>query len=336
MANTARHLHGARNHVHADLMKFNPAFAVFYGKFLMAAYKMYEGCPDNPTPPIAPLPAGYEFVAWVQMQDFTPLGPLPYTFYGLIASNSSNPNQCVLAIRGTEIDIEWIDDATNIAAVPMPEFGGMVGYGFYTIYRTFQVVCPQRGKAQARKILEGSFAQQVANAVTQCYSEKIKHPEFVVTGHSLGAALATLYVAENSITPKSPIPLICTFASPLVGDADFASKFDELKIPSWRIVNEPDLVPKVPGYSIIPPLAYKHIQTEYLVNSTASAVKNIPCYHHLETYLHMLDKTQPLKCKCKLPAGTTRTSPPTSTQKEIALSVPGESGTAINITIKIE
>jgi hypothetical protein len=274
MANTARHLHGARNHVHADLMKFNPALAVFYGKFLMAAYKMYEGCPDNPTPPIAPLPAGYEFVAWVQMQDFTPLGPLPYTFYGLIASNSSNPNQCVLAIRGTEIDIEWIDDATNIAAVPMPEFGGMVGYGFYTIYRTFQVVCPQRGKAQARKILEGSFAQQVANAVTQCYSEKIKHPEFVVTGHSLGAALATLYVAENSITPKSPIPLICTFASPLVGDADFASKFDELKIPSWRIVNEPDLVPKVPGYSIIP---LSHIST------SRRSIWSIPQHQRLKT-----------------------------------------------------
>jgi hypothetical protein len=339
MAKGARNLHEVRNHVHADRMKFDPALAVFYGRFLMTAYKMYEsdpGCPTPPIAPIAPLPVGYEFVAWVQMRDFTLFGPGPYTFYGLIACNSSNPNQCVLAIRGTESIIEWLDDFTTISAVQMPDFGGEVGSGFYQIYRTLRVVCPQRGNAQARKILIGSFAEQVADTMTECYSEKIKHPEFVVTGHSLGAALATLYVAENSIAPKRPIPLICTFASPFVGDEAFASKFDKLGIPSWRIVNEPDLVPKAPRYSIIPPLAYQHVRTEYLCNSTASAVQSWACYHYLETYLHMLDRTQPLKDECKLPAGTTRTSPLISTQKEIVLSMPHEAGTTINITIKIE
>jgi hypothetical protein len=185
----------------------------------------------------------------------------------------------------------------------MPDFGGEVGYGFYKVYRTFQVVCPQRGNAQVRKILKGSFAQQVANAMTECYSQHIPNPEFVVTGHSLGGALATLYVAENSISPKNRIRLICTFASPFVGDDDFASKFDALKIPSWRIVNEPDVVPKVPSLSLIPPLAYKHVQTMHPINSGKTTIQSLACWHYLETYLHTLDKTQPLKCKCKLPAG---------------------------------
>jgi|SRR5215469_8034745 len=82
----------------------NPKAAVLYGQFVQAAYSMYGAAPNNLTPPPSPdFPAGYNLVAWVQMQDFI-IGSTGPTFYGF------NPNQFALAIRGTSNGIEWWDD----------------------------------------------------------------------------------------------------------------------------------------------------------------------------------------------------------------------------------
>jgi Lipase (class 3) len=278
-------------------MAIDPTRAVFYGQCVEVVYKMYESAPNNATPaPSWALPAGYKFVAWVQMRDFTPIGPGPYTFYGLIASSPSDPNKYVLAIRGTEDLIEWFDDLTSIVLVPMPAFG-QVGDGFYTIYQTLRVVYPPLGGALGVESLEpaGSFADQVVAATRRHSAQADKSAQIEVTGHSLGAALATIYVAENSHGPNATIPLICTFASPRVGDHDFASKFDQLGITSWRIVNQPDIVPTLPF------LGFWHVGTEYLYNSASSTVWSLPCFHALETYLHLLDPNQPLQKQCIWP-----------------------------------
>jgi pimeloyl-ACP methyl ester carboxylesterase len=142
----------------------------------------------------------------------------------------------VLAIRGTEDLVEFLDDLTAIAPVPFPGFGGNVGDGFYSIYRTLRVVYPSHQDLHALESpeMEGTFAEQVATAI----SRHSAHPEkqIVVTGHSLGAALATLYVAENAVLKNARggnITLICAFAAPLVGDSDFVSRFDNLPVASW-------------------------------------------------------------------------------------------------------
>jgi hypothetical protein len=275
--------------------------AVVFGQCVEVVYKMYENAqpPNNPTPaPGWPLPKGYRFVAWVQMRDFSPFGPGPYTFYGLIASDPSDATKCVLAIRGTESPIEWFDDLTSIVLAPMPKIPGwgQVGAGFYEIYQTLRVVYPSHVGAQGVESLEpvGTFAQQVAHAIQRytARTDKLEKLKIAVTGHSLGAALATIYVADNSVNAKATIPLICTFASPRVGDPDFASKFDKLGIESWRIVNEPDFVPTQPF------LGFRHVHTEYLYNSGSSVVYTLSCLHALETYLHLLDPKQPLQMSC--------------------------------------
>jgi hypothetical protein len=66
------------------------------------------------------------------------------------------------------------------------------------------------------------------------------------TGHSLGAALATLAAKRYGKALG-----LYTFGSPRVGDVDFA---DDFRVSAYRFVNNNDIVAKVP-----PPIRYKHI-----------------------------------------------------------------------------
>jgi Lipase (class 3) len=336
---------------------FNPQRAVLYGQFVDTAYSMYESAPSNPTPsPPSAFPADYKLVAWVQMRDFV-VEEGNWTFYGLIAQSTSKPNEYVLAIRGTENLIEWWDDLTSMVAVPLPNFGE-VAYGFQRIYRTLRVVDyspPQTlGAAVSARSLEaaGTFADQVAAAIQRHAAAGERPSEATapsavksieVTGHSLGAALATLYVAENAVSRKVATPLICTFASPRVGDSVFKTKFDDLGITSWRIVNELDAVPKLPF------LGFWHVEKEELYNSGPSVDWSLACWHSLSTYLHLLDPKQPLSPECRWPQKPLATAPlrpsarrthaaatsSAQAEKEMTLSVPPDHGATINITIKI-
>jgi hypothetical protein len=338
---------------------YAPAQAVQYGQFVELAYTMYDSAPNNPTPPPpSPFIADYKFIAWVQMKDFV-IEDGNWTFYGLIAQHTINANEFVLAIRGTSNLTEWLDDITSMVPVPLPGWG-QVAYGFNRIYQTLQIVDYPAPAALAAKEMPaaqptGTFAQQVA-ATTRRHAAlsrpqgeltaEAKSPPMSinVVGHSLGSALATLYVAENADSSQVTTPLVCTFASPRVGDAAFAAKFDQLGIASWRIVNELDIVPKLPW------IGFTHVATEFAYNSGSSVQWSLGCWHSLSTYLHLLDPKQPISPECRWspkaqataaalrasakPAEAASTAP-APTEKEIALSAPLERGATINITIKI-
>jgi len=339
---------------------YDPAKAVFYGQLVNAAYAMYDDHPTNPTPPPPQppktLPGNYRFVAWVQMRDFI-FESGDWTFYGLIAQNPSGANDYVLAIRGTSDPTEWWDDLTSMVPWPLEGFGGDVGYGFYRIYQTMRIVYPLKELAPAAaapagqgESLEaaGTFADQVAEAVRRDATENqpaqsgAALKSVTVAAHSLGGALATLYVADNSRTKKVTTPLLCTLASPRVGDYTFATTFDALGIPSWRIVNELDLVPKLP---IFP---FWHIQTEHIYNSGSSTVWSLECWHSIDTYLNLLDPKQPLLRSCVWPPPKVAAAVPLRAQarparvtaaptaaagQEVTIAAPA--GTTVNITIKV-
>jgi triacylglycerol lipase len=77
------------------------------------------------------------------------------------------------------------------------------------------------------------------------------HPVFY-TGHSLGAALATLAAARAVIEGRLPRPAaLYTFGSPRVGDATFAGTL--LGVYHCRVVNDNDIVATVP-----PPPLFRH------------------------------------------------------------------------------
>jgi predicted lipase len=116
-----------------------------------------------------------------------------------------------------------------------------------------------------------------------------------VTGHSLGAALGTLYVAQNVHAKLLTNPLICTFGSPLVGDSEFVRNFNRLRMRSWRIVDQYDVIPTLPPEI----LGFRHIKGLHFNKMTKSVVPTFVCFHHIKTYQHLLDGTQPLSKECK-------------------------------------
>jgi triacylglycerol lipase len=78
-----------------------------------------------------------------------------------------------------------------------------------------------------------------------------------VTGHSLGAALASLAVARWCEAGR-PVAGLYTFGQPRTGDQTFARNFDFLFRPHvFRIVNDRDVVTRVPPRV----LGYQHLGT---------------------------------------------------------------------------
>ena len=106
------------------------------------------------------------------MQDFI-LNSTGPTFYGFIAESEADPNQFVLAIRGTSSWVEWWDDLNAIRLVPFKDPGaGLVGAGFARIYDTLEVVPAPTGalhRIPPRPVVAekaaGGFSQQVSALV---------------------------------------------------------------------------------------------------------------------------------------------------------------------------
>ena len=239
----------------------DPNLAAFYGQFVAAAYDMYAADENNLRPAPLNIPAGWEFSAWIDMSDFLFQIREP-KFYGIVVHEIANPDNRIIAIRGTEGIIEWIDDAASIVMVPFRQVpsAGRVAFGFDNIYSTMKVVpVPHAASAEvaAEPELTGSFGDQLEQLALRREGERGVVSEFdegrsrrdrptVVTGHSLGSALATLFVLENSVKHKFDITLSSTLASPKVGNLEFKHLFDALPLTSWRIVNTRDVVPKLP------------------------------------------------------------------------------------------
>ncbi len=288
--------------------------AFFYGRFVLAAYKMFKNQNPDPLRP-APdgIPDGYELAAWIHMSDFLFDTKEP-KFYGIVVREIKNPDSRIIAIRGTEGAIEWIDDA---AALPVPfrqvPSAGRVAYGFDKIYDSLKVVPSLLPEDRAMgpetaAPLAGSFGEQLHQLALRREAarrgramradEARPSRPTVVTGHSLGSALATLFVLENDARRRFEVATLCTFASPRVGNLEFARRFDQLPITSWRIVNSLDVVPRLPPH-IPMVLEYDHVDTEYSFRSSDFARNSLLCWHTMETYLHWLDPTFALLPECK-------------------------------------
>eukprot|EP01117_Protostelium_nocturnum_P011779 TRINITY_DN4295_c0_g1_i2.p1 TRINITY_DN4295_c0_g1~~TRINITY_DN4295_c0_g1_i2.p1 ORF type:complete len:326 (-),score=62.06 TRINITY_DN4295_c0_g1_i2:19-996(-) len=91
-------------------------------------------------------------------------------------------------------------------------------------------------------------------------TKRFPNRRIIITGHSLGGALATLAAADIAIHPKTSEDVrLWTFGSPRVGNTGFAAYMNTKYLQSYRIVNNRDVVPSIPGTF----LGYVHINKEY-------------------------------------------------------------------------
>ena len=80
----------------------------------------------------------------------------------------------------------------------------------------------------------------------------------MVTGHSLGGAMAILAAADIKLTFHR-VDEVYTFGQPRVGNAAFAKWF-ETQIPqTYRLVHNADIVPHVPPSNF----GFQHSSTQY-------------------------------------------------------------------------
>ncbi len=150
---------------------------------------------------------------------------------GFITSNS---DMILIAFRGTEPKklLDWMTDAE----IAMADFlGGKVHAGFL-------------------RALDNIW-DDLTSAITTLQTSA---QSVWVTGHSLGAALATLAAARFRLQLAKPVNGIYTYGSPRVGDTDFQMRFNQLcELTTFRYVNNADGVTRVPPRE----MGYRHIGT---------------------------------------------------------------------------
>lgn len=200
--------------------------------------------------------------------DLLPSGPLrSWKTIGMVAQNVADDADVVLAVRGTEGVWEWLQDFKFLPRSFPPVAGaGLTEDGFTDMYLSFSLTAgPSNGT-----FLRDVQALLPTNAMV------------TVTGHSLGAALATLLALDMAANTNLPVA-VYTLASPRVGDLPFHNLFNHIVPNAYRVANRLDIVTKTP-----PPLLYFHVGDETELRPGQDLKLEIPCEHHLTSYLHML------------------------------------------------
>ncbi|GLU19327.1 hypothetical protein SLE2022_355830 [Rubroshorea leprosula] len=214
----------------------------------------------------------------------------------------------VVAWRGTVTYLEWITDLKDI--LHSANFGGdpaiKIQLGFYDLYTKKENSCKycvfsarEQVLAEIKRLLEYYDGEEIS---------------ITFTGHSLGAALATLTaydIAElglNLVDDGAKIPItVYSFSGPRVGNLKFKERCEELEVKVLRVINVHDKVPTVPGIianekvqfqkyiedTISFPWSYAHVGVELALDHTHSPflkpTKDLACAHNLEAHLHLVD-----------------------------------------------
>jgi hypothetical protein len=240
---------------------FDPAFTLnVMIPLAEAAYAVMQNPGANP-----PLPAGFQQTALLQADETQratllgqPSSPKARIVgvllkdsgvFGLIGNNPVSKTAFV-SFRGTQTPGEWLEDFDAL----FEPYEFVTGCG--SAHQGFQSVCAA---------LRDSARAGLAKAIAGCN-------RLLVTGHSLGAALAVIAAVDiaKNLAPGFT-PEVITFAGPASGLPDFAHFFDSLIPSCYRVVNQWDIVPRVPLQ--IPFGFFQHTGTEKRIDGGFADVK---------------------------------------------------------------
>jgi triacylglycerol lipase len=205
---------------------------------LEAILEAYEDFNSSPSPPYKPSPPlGYTSY-FVRLYGWEGIFFQTMEKFGLVFQSGQVPGQYMVAFRGTQTATEWVLDF-DWTTTPFPGDGGVeVAAGFLNIYT---------GNADGGFGVQGlpSMRQQLQDWLTQANPSSL-----IITGHSLGGALASLFaydVAAGGLAgTHSPAISVVTYASPNVGTAAWQSAFNNQFPGAIRVYNTDDVVPFAP------------------------------------------------------------------------------------------
>ncbi|XP_051124371.1 phospholipase A(1) DAD1, chloroplastic-like [Andrographis paniculata] len=211
----------------------------------------------------------------------------------------------VIALRGTATGLEWLENLRATLTPLRPNAEQMVERGFRSLYTS--------GDGDRRSLRE--LVREEVGRILEKYGGD-EPLSFTFTGHSLGAALATLAAYDIKETfGESPMVTVISFAGPRVGNWSFRCRLEEQGTKVLRIVNSDDLITKVPGFVVDEcgeespaPAAgnltgwiqrlveeaqwvYADVGCELRLSSRDSDLKDIDIAtcHDLKTYLHLVN-----------------------------------------------
>ncbi|KAL6129053.1 hypothetical protein ACLB2K_072406 [Fragaria x ananassa] len=231
----------------------------------------------------------------------------------------------VIALRGTATCLEWLENlrvtlthlpcGAKIAQGSEP----MVESGFLSLYTSGTDLVPS---------LQQMIREEIRRLL-QTYSDEPM--SLTITGHSLGAALATLAAYDiKSTFNRAPLATVVSFGGPRVGNRSFRHNLEKKGAKVLRIVNEDDLITKMPGF-VVEDKRARHVAGSPLVgmaagfqnwiqkrveetqwvysevgkelrlsskNSPDLSGTNMSTCHDLGTYLHLLENFVS-NCPCK-------------------------------------
>ncbi|MED4016055.1 MULTISPECIES: lipase family protein [Sutcliffiella] len=170
----------------------------------------------------------------------------------------------VVAFRGTQTNLDWISDLeVSQEHFPYCSPSPLVHSGFLSIYNS------------------------VRDEIFPTLETLSKKKTLLITGHSLGGALATLLALECNIEKLFSSIIMYNYGSPRVGDEGFVEEYKKQGPPSIRFVNLLDLVPFVPTSRVYSPISKQHWYYRHIPNAIrfvkreGSVIKN----HSIETYI---------------------------------------------------
>lgn len=140
---------------------------------------------------------------------------------GTQAFIAKNDEFAVLSFRGTQLD-RWEDVRTDLRVLKQNTINGRVHQGFKNAFDDV--------REEILDVLRNSIGKDLP---------------LYITGHSLGAALATVATQELEGEFDDLIAACYTFGSPRVGDGKYEKS---IKAPFYRIVNTTDIVTLVPFF----------------------------------------------------------------------------------------
>ncbi|CAH0474748.1 unnamed protein product [Peronospora belbahrii] len=146
-------------------------------------------------------------------------------FQGLVGYSELH-DALIVAFRGSMDVTNWLDNLTFLKARAYPKFPSvMVHEGFYWAYR--------------------SVAPQVVSTLHKL-RKKYPNASVMVTGHSLGGAVASICAFELEHIEKMPVKVLYTFGSPRVGNTNFSARLRNASMKVYRVTHFNDVVPHLP------------------------------------------------------------------------------------------